>query len=42
VDRQRQLGGDRGRSYERCDLRNHDRFEDPGERIRVRVDVTPD
>ena len=64
VDRQRQLGGDRGRSYERCDVRYRDRFEeridgyevtyeyagreyvtrmpyDPGERIRVRVDVTP-
>jgi uncharacterized protein YcfJ len=64
VDRQRQLGGDRGRSYERCDVRYRERFEeridgyevtyeyagreyvtrmphDPGERIRVRVDVTP-
>ena len=64
VDRQRQLYGDQGRSYERCDVRYRDSWEervdgyevtyeyagrqyvtrmpyDPGERIRVRVDVTP-
>jgi len=64
VDRQRQLGGDRVQSYERCDVRYRERIEeridgyevtyeyagreyvtrmpyDPGERIRVRVDVTP-
>lgn len=64
VDRQRQLGRDGVQTYERCDVRYRDRFEeridgyevtyeyagreyvtrmpyDPGERIRVRVDVTP-
>jgi len=64
VDRQRQLGGERVQSYERCDVRYRERTEeridgyevtyeyagreyvtrmpyDPGERIRVRVDVTP-
>jgi uncharacterized protein YcfJ len=64
VDRQRQLGGPRGQTYERCDVRYRERIEeridgyevtyayagreyvtrmpyDPGERIRVRVDVTP-
>lgn len=64
VDRQRQQGGTRGQTYERCDVRYRERIEeridgyevtyayagreyvtrmpyDPGERIRVRVDVTP-
>ena len=64
VDRQRQQGGARGRTYERCDVRYRERIEeridgydvtyayagreyvtrmpyDPGERIRVRVDVAP-
>jgi uncharacterized protein YcfJ len=64
VDRQRQVYGDGGRTYERCDVRYRDSWEeridgyevtyeyagreyvtrmpyDPGERIRVRVDVTP-
>jgi uncharacterized protein YcfJ len=64
VDRQRQLGRDGVQTFERCDVRYRDRFEeridgyevtyeyagreyvtrmpyDPGERIRVRVDVTP-
>jgi uncharacterized protein YcfJ len=64
VDRQRQQGGARGQTYERCDTRYRDRYEeridgyevtyayagreyvtrmpyDPGERIRVHVDVSP-
>jgi uncharacterized protein YcfJ len=64
VDRQRQQGGSQVQTYERCDVRYRDRYEeridgyevtyayagreyvtrmpyDPGERIRVRVDVRP-
>ena len=64
VDRERQEYSDGGRSYERCDVRYRDSYEeridgyrvtyeyagrqyvtrmpyDPGERIRVRVAVTP-
>jgi uncharacterized protein YcfJ len=64
VDRERERYGDGGRSYERCDVRYRDSYEeridgyrvtyeyagrqyvtrmpyDPGERIRVRVAVTP-
>ncbi len=64
VDRQRQLYGTPGRTYERCDVHYRDSWEeridgyevtyeyagrqyvtrmpyDPGERIRVRVDVIP-
>jgi len=64
VERERQQYGDGGRSYERCDVRYRDSYEeridgyrvtyeyagrqyvtrmpyDPGERIRVRVAVTP-
>jgi len=64
VDRQRQQGGARTETYERCDVRYRDRYEeridgyevtyayagreyvtrmpyDPGERLRVRVDVSP-
>jgi uncharacterized protein YcfJ len=64
VDRRRQTYGTEGRTYERCEVRYRDSFEeridgydvtyeyagreyvtrmpyDPGERIRVRVDVTP-
>lgn len=64
VDRQRQQGGPRGQSYERCEVRYRDRYEeridgyevtyayagreyvsrmpyDPGQRIRVRVAVSP-
>jgi uncharacterized protein YcfJ len=63
-DRQRQLYGDQRRTYERCDVRYRESWEeridgyevtyvyagrqyvtqmpyDPGERIQVRVDVTP-
>ena len=64
VDRQRQQYGNEGRTYERCDVRYRDSWQervegyevtyeyagreyvtrmpyDPGERIRIRVDVTP-
>jgi uncharacterized protein YcfJ len=64
VDRQRDAYGQRGRTFERCEVRYRDSYEeridgydvtyeyagreyltrmpyDPGERIRVRVDVTP-
>ncbi len=64
VDRRRQLYGNPGRSYERCEVRYRDSYEeridgyevtyayagreyvtrmpyDPGDRIRVNVDVTP-
>ena len=64
VDRQRQQYGNRGRTYERCEVRYRDNWEervdgyevtyeyagreyvsrmpyDPGDRIRIHVDVTP-